>query len=106
VAAALALALLLSLFLAPREGSRYGLNLPAPDGVFVGPQLPSAAEVEAARKIREAAAAKAALTRAGAAKPEKRRKKRVSMLREPGDAMGGGVRLTLTDKRTGRTPKK
>ena len=106
VLAGLALAALLTLLLAPREGGRYGESPPAPDGSFIGPPGPSAAEIAAESKAREAAAAQAALKKAEAAKLGKRRKKRVSRLREPGDAMGGGVRLTLTDKRTGLVKKK
>jgi hypothetical protein len=41
------------------------------------------------------------------AKPaEKRRKLRVSSLRDPGEAMGGGVRLDLPDKTTGQSKTK
>ena len=100
--AALAFAAALTLLLAPREGGRYGRSPAAPDGSFVGPPGPSAADIAAERQAREAAA----LKKAEAAKMGKRRKKRVSRLREPGDAMGGGVRLTLTDKRTGLVKKK
>ena len=110
VLAALVLAALLILLLASREGRRYGETPPAPDNTFVGPPLPSAADLEAERKVRmRNAAAKAERLRkaeAAAVKPVKRRKKRVSRLREPGDAMGGGVRLILTDKRPGLKPKK
>lgn len=106
VLAALALAAALTLLLAPREGSRYGRSPPAPDDTFVGPPRPSAADLAAEEKVRADAAAAAALKKAEAAEMGKRRKKRVSRLREPGDAMGGGVRLTLTDKRPGLIKKK
>lgn len=106
VLAALALAAALTLLLAPREGRRYGRTPPAPDDAFVGPPGPSAADIAAERKVRADAAAAAALKAAEAAKQGQRRKKRVSRLREPGDAMGGGVRLTLTDKRPALIKKK
>ncbi len=89
--AAIMLAVLLFFWGAPREGGRYGEAPKAPL-----PARAPAAEVGVEEKAPEpAAAGKGARGEkaGGSGKPEKRRKKRVSRLREPGEAMGGGVRL-------------
>lgn len=93
--AGLLLAVLLTLLLAIRKAGRPGEVSPAPAPAEVMPLPPEAAPLKPARPR--------ALP---AEKPkEKVRKLRVSSLRDPGEAMGGGVRLDLPDKTTGETPK-
>jgi len=91
VLAALALALLLTFALAPREGGRYGESpvAPAPEAQ---PPAPPAKKMSApARRI--PAVKKSTVNR---------RKLRVSTLGDPGEAMGGGVRLDLPEETTGQ----
>lgn len=89
--AALLLAVLLALLLAIRKAGRPGEVSPAPAPAEVMPLPPEAAPLKPARPRALPVIAKPA---------EKRRKLRVSSLRDPGEAMGGGVRLDLPDKTT------
>jgi hypothetical protein len=92
VIAGLLLAILLALLLASREGGRYGKTPSAPAPAEAIPLPPEPAPVRV--RVRALPAV---------AKPkEKQRKLRVSSLRDPGEAMGGGVRLDLPDKTTGQ----
>lgn len=95
VIAGLLLAALLALRLADRAGGRRGraaVPVPAaalPPGPEPAPAKPARARVlPVPERLRE-----------------KRRKPRVSPLRDPGEAMGGGVRLDLPDKTTGQPRK-
>lgn len=100
VIAGLLLAVLLTLLLAPRGGSRYGQSpsAPAPVPVEVRPPSPAPRRVKIVDRARE---------HPGVEKlPAKRRKLRVSSLRDPGEAMGGGARLDLPEKTTGQLQKK
>ena len=96
VLAVLALTALLILFFSPREGSRYGESPSAPAEPVVPPSKPVVAAVAEKKAVRQVPAEKLV----------KRRKKRVSSLRDPGEAMGGGVHSDITAKTTGLTPHK
>ncbi|MFA6435262.1 MAG: hypothetical protein WCW52_11260 [Elusimicrobiales bacterium] len=88
--AALLFAALLTLFLARREG---GGGFPPPAGAGVPAAVPRSGSGGAHKKAPEPAAAGKGAgpgKHAGGERPVKRRKKRVSRLGEPGDAMGGG----------------
>lgn len=98
VIAGLLLAVLLTLLLAPREGGRYGQSPAAPAPAEVRPPTPEPAPVKIRDRAREHPG--------GEKTTEKRRKLRVSSLRDPGEAMGGGVRLDLPEKTTGQLQKK
>ena len=93
VIAGLLLAILLTLLLAPREGGRYGEAPPAPAPPPVAPLRPQAGPVTAPTAVKRPVFKQPA---------EKRRKLRVSSLGDPGEAMGGGVRLDLPEKTTGQ----
>ncbi|HBA59476.1 MAG TPA: hypothetical protein DCZ92_01365 [Elusimicrobia bacterium] len=88
---ALALIVLLLLFFSPREGSRYGESPAAP-------APPAAKPVE--HKAAAVAVKKAALPPV-MEKASKQRKKRVSRLRDPGEAMGGSAPAGLPEKPAG-----
>lgn len=93
VIAGLLLAILLTLLLFSRKGGRYGEMPLAPAPAEVMPLPPEAAPLRPARPRALPVIAKP---------KEKRRKLRNSSLRDPGEAMGGGVRLDLPDKTTGQ----
>lgn len=95
--AGLLLAVLLALLLALRNVGRQGELPPAPAPAEVMPLPLEAAPVKPARPRALPVIAKPA---------EKRRKLRVSSLRDPGEAMGGGVRLDLPEKTTGQPKTK
>ena len=104
VLAALALAVLFTLFFSKREVSLPWVMPAAPAGPMVLPARPAAQPV----KEKKAVSAHTAAGQAGGAikapgapgKPGKKRRKRVSRLQEPGEALGGSVRLDLPDKTT------
>lgn len=97
--AVLLLAVLLTLVLALRKVGRYREvpPAPAPAPAEVIPPPPAPAPVKPARPRALPAVKKPT---------EKKRKLRVSSLRDPGEAMGGGVRLDLPDKTTGQPKTK
>jgi len=95
--AGLLLAVLLALLLALRRVGRQGQVPLTPAPAEVMPPPPAPAPVKPARPRALPAIAKPT---------EKRRKLRVSSLRDPGEAMGGGVRLDLPDKTTGQPQTK
>lgn len=108
VLAAMALAALLTLFFSKREVS-LPWTVPAPPaGILVPPARPATTPVKAEKRAVEQNAAAPALSKAAAApaNPVKKRKKRISKLQEPGEALGGGERLDLPDKTTGQAPQK
>ena len=100
VRAALVLASALALFFLARYRGRPGAGPAA-----VPPAEPAAAVVKAKKPVRRKAAVKVnaspAVKGAVTEKPGGRRKKRVSKLQEPGEALGGGVYLDLPGKKTG-----
>ena len=104
VLAALALAVLLTLFFSKREVSLPWVMPAAPAGPMVPPAKPASQPVKEKMTVREQSAAGQAggvIKAPGATgKPGKKRKKRVSRLEEPGEALGGSVRLDLPDKTT------
>lgn len=110
VLAALALAALLTLLFSKRD-VYLPWTVPAmPARIRVSPARPAVAPVKAEKRAAEQSAAgqdKGALKAPVApANPEKKRKKRISRLQEPGEALGGGVQLDLPDKTTGLTLQK
>lgn len=102
VFAALAAAAALTLLLSPREGGNYGVSPAAPDPSVARRAGAESARLEAEKKALAAEVGRAAALKAAAAGREhlKRRKKRVSRLRDPGEAMGGGEAPVLADKKT------
>lgn len=103
--AALALAALVLLFFVIRDGGRPGEYPAAPEPAAVLPAEPAAAAVKVKpihRKRNQAGkAVSSKKTAVVPVKREKRRKKRDSRLREPGDAMGGGVYIDSAAKANG-----
>lgn len=87
VFAALVLACLLILFFAYRYCGRSGAGSAAPPAAEVSPAKPAVRAVIVKKNIRGKIAAKKG---EGFKKPGGRRKPRVSRLREPGEALGGG----------------
>lgn len=106
VLAALALGALLTLFFLKREVYLPWAVPARPAGTQVSPARPAIAPVKAEKKTVEKSAAGPSLSKAAAVpvKPVKKRKKRISRLQEPGEALGGGVQLDLPDKTTGQAP--
>lgn len=103
VLAAMALAALLTLFFSKRE-----VYLP-----WTVPALPAGPAPAPIKAEKRAAEKNAAGRNKGVIKaleapvqPVKKRKKRVSRLQEPGEALGGGERLDLPDKTTGQAPQR
>ena len=104
VLAALIIAALLTLIFSKRE-----VYIPwAMPKTIVLPAKPAIAPAKAEKRAVDKSAAGPALSKAAAVpgKPVKKRKKRISKLQEPGEALGGGVQLDLPDKTTGQTPQK
>ncbi len=108
VLAALIIAALLTLFFSKRDVYSPWTLPAAPAGNIVEPARPAVEPVREKKKSPEQSAAGPGLIKAVPAppKPGKKRKKRVSLLREPGEALGGGVQLDLPDRTTDMTPRK
>ncbi|MDD5209155.1 MAG: hypothetical protein PHV36_07195 [Elusimicrobiales bacterium] len=105
VLAALIIAALLTLFFQKRDVYLRWTLPAAPAGNIAEPAMPAVEPVKEKKRVLKQSAAGPGLSKAAAAagKPGKKRKKRVSPLREPGEALGGGVRLDLPDKTTDMT---
>jgi len=110
VLAALALAALLTLFFTKRE-VYLPWTVPAlPAKILISPARPDSAPVKVEKKAVEQSAAGRNMgvikEPKAPGKPVKKRKRRVSRLQEPGEALGGGVQLDLADKTTGLMQQK